>query len=48
MLWLIDKILFDESVKYDLRTYEFQKIETDQRDTGSLLVFPGFKEIVRK
>ena len=48
ILLLMDKILFNQPVKNDIRTYDnFQKIATSQGDdytTGSLLDYPYFKD----
>ena len=48
ILLLMGKILFNQPVKNDIRTYDnFQKIATSQGDdytTGSLLDYPYFKD----
>ena len=48
ILLLMDKILFNQPVKNDIRTYDnFQKIATSQGDdytAGSLLDYPYFKD----
>ena len=48
MLWLMEKMFFDQTIKNDFRTYgNTQKIATGQGDdytTWCLLDYPYFKE----